>query len=322
MLTIIYPDVLVLQNFCMNYLLLYLTNRLLKLEAKIWRMCLAALVGGIYVMSAFIPGINNLYSFIMKILVSGLMIVIAFSPYKLRDFMKTIIIFYIETFLLGGCIFAIMYMNDYNPEYQGSVFITGNAVVRAYVVGGSIIATLFVKLGFDFFENHYKMQNRCIDVEVIIDGKSCRVTGLIDTGNSLRDPLTNKPITIMYLEAIKDIFPDEVKKRLEQAKTYSEFLTCILNSVLKPRIRLVPYNALGVENGMLTAVRADVLIASGKNFSSVVKQPVIALYEKPLSSNNEYQALMYPEILGGNRDENNFKAVGSKKIHRKNHRAD
>jgi stage II sporulation protein GA (sporulation sigma-E factor processing peptidase) len=299
---VVYIDVLIFQNFFMNYLLLYITNRFCKCRAKGYRIALAAFVGALYVLIYFYPQLHVLYSMLMKFLVSALIIVIAFSPYKIIQFLKITIIFYITGFFIGGCIIAIMYLNNYNIEFINSVMVA-DSTIRYYIIVGSIVATVLVKLGFDYFENFYSMDKSQITIEIFLNKKSCSLNALIDTANSLRDPMTNAPVIVAYFKSIIDILPDDIKSEIEHNENYDATIKNIINSSLRTRIRMIPFKALGVENGMLTGIRADLAVARQKTKSRIVRQPVIALYESPVSNNDVYQALAYPEILRGNIDE-------------------
>lgn len=79
--------------------------------------------------------------------------------------------------------------------------------------------------------------------------------------------------------------------------SYEIFKKRIMESELKSRIRIIPYKALGVENGVLIGIRMDLVISKHKSKTNVVKEPIIALYNKPISSSGDYQALTYPGII-------------------------
>jgi stage II sporulation protein GA (sporulation sigma-E factor processing peptidase) len=299
MKTIVYPDVLIIQNFFMNYLLLYLVNRLCSCRAKTWRIALGALIGAAYVVVVFFPDLKILYSLIMKVLVSVLMIVIAFFPYKFSRFLKLFIIFYLEAFILGGCIIAIIYLSNYNIQFTNNVFITGNSFIRNFIVMGSIIGIVLVKIGFDYLEGYYSGERNRVPLEIITNKGTSIIIALIDTGNSLKDPVTNAPVIIVYYKAVLDIFPDDIKKTAREGMSYHEIQKALMNSSYKSRVRAIPYKALGTNNGLLFGIRADRAVVRMKRKTYAVDNPIIALYENPLSSGGEYDGLIYPEIIRG-----------------------
>ncbi|SKA83482.1 stage II sporulation protein GA (sporulation sigma-E factor processing peptidase) [Caloramator quimbayensis] len=293
---VVYIDVLLLENFFMNYLLIYLLKRLCKYKTKEWKMILASLFGAFYVIFIFYPDFQFLYCLLMKFLMSIIMLIIAFTPRKIRDILKIVILFYIEAFIIGGSILAIFYLTYKEIDIASGTFLLTN-ISSNYIIIGILIAIILVKIGFDYLENFYGTEKNKIEIQIILDNKRCSITALIDTGNTLKDPVTNVPVIVVYQKSLLDIFPDELKKCIADDYDYESITKIIISSQLKSRIRIIPYRALGTENGILIAIRADMAIVKYKNKCNVIEEPIIALYNKPISVYGDYQALAYPEIL-------------------------
>ncbi|TDT61851.1 sigma-E processing peptidase SpoIIGA [Fonticella tunisiensis] len=292
---VVYIDILIFENFFMNYLLLYVINRFCKCKAKWWRMAVAALTGALYVFVIFFPDLHIFYSLIMKLLISMIMNVIAFLPYRIKDFIKILIMFYIEAFIVGGTIFGFFYLGNQQLEVANGTFMID--IPANYIIGGSIAAIILVKIGFDYFENYYSREKNKVELQIILNDRCCNVTALIDTGNSLRDPLTNQPVIVVNMNSVYDIFSDDVKQALFKKQQSSSIYDAILSTTMKSRIRIIPYRALGVDNGMLTGVRVDTVIVRHKSRTRIIQGAIIALYNKPISNQGDYQALAYPEIV-------------------------
>lgn len=297
---VIYIDVLIVENFFMNYLLLYFINRFCKCRTKKWRIIIAALIGAFYVLVVFYPDLQKFYSVIMKFMISVLMIIAAFSPHELKKFFKILVLFYLEAFIIGGFLLGIFYLNNPTPEIiNGALFISSISPSPEYIIIGSIIAIVLIKFGFDYFEGYYVNDKTSVQMDIVLNNKKCRVTALIDTGNSLKDPITNVPVIIVYYKTIIDILPEELKEAILMDYSYEIFKKRIMDSELKSRIRIIPYKALGVENGILVGIRMDLVISKLKSKTNVIKEPIIALYNKPISNAGDYQALTYPGIIKG-----------------------
>jgi stage II sporulation protein GA (sporulation sigma-E factor processing peptidase) len=292
---VVYVDVLFLENFFMNYLLLYFVNRFCRCSAKVYKLLLSSAAGALYIFVIFYPSLQMFTSIIIKIVVSLIMLFIAFSPCSIKAFIKLTIIFYIEAFCIGGCTLGIYYLGkqaSFDPNIQIHIS-------PEFFITSILIALLLIKLGFDYFDNYFRAEKNKIELQILLDKKECTLTALIDTGNSLKDPLTNLPVVIVYFKAIYGILPDNFKNRFEHNGDYTSIMEIIMNSSLKPRIRLLPFKALGTENGLLTGIKIDMIIARTKNKAVIISNPVIALYDKPISIDDDYQALAYPEILKG-----------------------
>ncbi len=297
---VIFIDVLIIENFFMNYLLLYFINRFCRCRAKTWRIIVAAFIGAMYVLVVFYPGLHLFYSVLMKFMISLLMIVVAFSPHEIKRFIKITILFYLEAFIIGGFLLGIFYLTNRATEIiNGTLYISSISASPEYIIFGSTIAIILVKFGFDYFEGYYINEKTKIELELILNQRRCCITALIDTGNSLRDPITNVPVIIVYYKSIVDILPDEIREVIINDYSYELIKGRVMESELKSRIRIIPYKALGVENGVLIGIRVDLAISTLKSKTNVVKEPIIALYNKPISNAGDYEALTYPGIIKG-----------------------
>ncbi|KMT21414.1 sigma-E processing peptidase SpoIIGA [Clostridium cylindrosporum] len=287
----VYIDVLMFQNIAMNFFLLYLLSRLTNISSKWWKIILAALIGSLYVFVLFVPRLHIFYSLIFKIIVSFIMILVAFTPKGFKKFIRLTLVFYTEAFLLGGGIIGLFYLIYGDINTLDSAFLLSK-ISPGFIIVGSIITTIFVKIGFDVFESYSREEESKVELEVYIDGKSCILKGFIDTGNYLKDPLNGSKVVVSCLYALKDIIPIE-KIDISNFEINKEFRDCIAAS----RLRIIPYKAIGVDNGILTGIKTDMVIAKSKNKVKVNKGVTVALHNKSFLGDGAYDAIAYPEIL-------------------------
>lgn len=286
----IYIDVLIFQNIAMNFFLLYLLSRVTNNTSKFWKIFLAAFVGSLYVFVLLIPSLHIFYSFIFKVVVSLIMLLIAFTPRNIKKFIKLTCVFYTEAFLLGGGIIGFFYLIYGDINTLDSAFLLSKISSR-FIIIGSIFTTLFVKIGFDVFESYFKEKDLTVELEIYIDGKSCTIKGFIDTGNYLKDPLNGSKVIVSYLNALKDIIP------VDKLKDINSYCSSPKEDSIFSRIRIIPYKAVGVENGTLTGVKTDMIIARSKNNVKVNKDITVALHSSSFLGDSSYEAIAYPEIL-------------------------
>lgn len=255
-----------------------------------YKLILASFTGSLYVIVLFLPELHILYSFIFKIIVSIIMVFIAFTPREIKKFLKLIFLFYTEAFILGGGIIGFFYLIYGDINTLDSVFLLSKISTK-FIILGSFIASLFVKIGFDIFENYYKEKEYSVELEIYINGKSCKVNGLIDTGNHLRDPRDGTKVIVTYINALKDIVSKDEIYNIGEVKENS------ISSNIASRIRIIPYKAVGVENGMLTGIKTDLVLAKSKNKVKANKDVTIAFHDKSFLGGEGYDAIAYPEIL-------------------------
>ena len=85
-------------------------NRLYtKMKLKHIKLIISALLGGIYSILAYTNVLQIYSNIIAKILLSVVMVYIAYNPRNIKLLTKQIIIFYLTSFVFGGCSFALLY---------------------------------------------------------------------------------------------------------------------------------------------------------------------------------------------------------------------
>ena len=81
----IYLDIILLENLCMNYIILFATGLINKVVIKQIRIILASILGGIYAIASFFP-ISEIYSgLVLKIILSIVMIYVSFVPKNAKN---------------------------------------------------------------------------------------------------------------------------------------------------------------------------------------------------------------------------------------------
>ena len=113
----VYLDVVLIENLCMNYIILFATSYILKIKQKHIMMILSSLLGGIYAIATYM-GVLKIYSNIFfKIILSIIMIYLAFTPNTIKLLIKELIFFYLISFVFGGCAFALLYFIKPRPFF-------------------------------------------------------------------------------------------------------------------------------------------------------------------------------------------------------------
>ena len=110
----IYIDIIFLENLFMNYIILFATGTIIKAPIKIIRTFVSSTIGSIYAIISYMSILEIYSSTFLKIILSMVMIYIAFNGKTLKQFLKQLIIFYLTSFTFGGVAFAFLYF--VNPE--------------------------------------------------------------------------------------------------------------------------------------------------------------------------------------------------------------
>lgn len=289
----VYVDEVIANNLVMNCAILYLTARLAGISYRFWRLVGAALTGSLYLLVLFLPVGAYLYNFAAKLLLSVVMLVIAFGWLSWRRFLLVWALFLGISFMVGGVVMGISSLvASTGNEIAGYRFLWPGILVALLLVGvaGRKGNLLRRRIAAAFFR---------VPVILHVGTAKIELEGLIDTGNQLRDPVTRDPVVVVELEALKDFLPGEVREALakEHDPDFPVLATGVKDTAWLRRLRLIPYRSLGKSGGVLVGFRPDMVevLYGGK----VVKtsRVVVAIYRHRLSPEASYNALLHPALL-------------------------
>lgn len=295
---VIYIDVLFAVNFIINYVLLKTSCIFINLKHNTIRMMLGALIGSIYAILIFFPDFSPLYSTLCKLLISMLILASSFTFYSFSSYFKALIVFYMVSFGFGGCVLGVFYFSDIGARL-GAVYSNGifyfNLPWTILAVSG--IAFYIAVRIFDFISRkHFSAKSLKKKLYLTYDNKTAEITALLDTGNSLMDPVSMSPVIIAEYKSIKNLFSSEIRNSLERID--NDNLPHILSEVGEKglRARLIPFSSLGNENGMLLGFIPDKAELRDECGIRTLGKCVIAIYEKNLTCDRSYGALLNPYL--------------------------
>lgn len=295
----IYLDVLFLENLVMNYLILQLTAKFSKSKTSSLRLFLGALLGASYVvLLVLLPGIKVYYTTAAKIALSLAMVAVAFSPERFMSFFKTLAIFYVSTFIFAGGVFAFLYFSESGGFVKNGVVVAWRPR-WTQLFFGIITVGIIVRIFWEILQTKFAREKLLIPLKISFESRIIDLAALVDTGNSLHDPLSNMPVVVVEFKAIKDILPSEIQNIFEQSKEND--LTSVTNIVAGstwfPRFRLIPFTSLGKENGILIGFKPDYIEIGENEEKKGVSNVIIGIYNRALSKNEGYRALLSPELV-------------------------
>ena len=122
-----------------------------------------------------------------------------------------------------------------------------------------------------------------VEAVLILEGRQVTVTALLDTGNTLTDPATGRGVLIVEGEKAAPL----LKQPLGDAELRDPVGT-LARLGESGRFRLLPYQAVGVECGLLLAVRLDRARVGEREYRGVLA----ALSPTRLSDGGAYSALV------------------------------
>lgn len=154
----------------------------------------------------------NLFS---KIILSLVMIYVAFFPKSPKSLFKHIIIFYLTSFVFGGCAFFLLYYIKPQEILYKNGFLTGTYPIKIAFLG-AIVGITLLNIAFKVIKSRLSKNDMFCEVEITFKEKKMSVHTMIDTGNLLKDPLTKTPVIVVEKEALKEIIEWSSLETLEK----------------------------------------------------------------------------------------------------------
>ena len=189
----IYIDIYLLENIIINLFLLLLTFRLLRFDYKKRNVYLAALLGAIYGLVIFC-NVKIFSSVGVKILVPAIMIYISMEKRSFKVVLKSIVVFFMLAFMLSGICFGTVQMQ--NTYLIGQEFIIKNNSAKFIVLSVAVIFIVVTRVA-DLLKDRALVKNFLYDIYITEGTRTVLVKGFLDTGNELREPVTNLPCIIV-----------------------------------------------------------------------------------------------------------------------------
>lgn len=278
-MTVIYIDVLFLLNLVVDYLLLLTTARITGETISRIRLGLGALLGALYAAAQFLPALGWLARPLCKMAFAVLMVLISFGGS--RRLLRLVLVFFAVSAALCGVVVALQLVGSEGLTLESGVLYTGFdarllliTVIVCYVVMSAVLERA---------ARHGGVRRDLCTAEVTIGGATLRLTALRDTGNTLTDPVSNRPVMVAEARALRPLLPAQ----LDPAEPVSS-LSRLQDEMLKKRLRLLPYRAVGVDHGLLLAVRTDRVVIGKRKWDGLL----VALSPTPVSDGGGYQALI------------------------------
>lgn len=303
----IYLDIILIENLIMNYIILFTVSVIMKMKIKQYKIIISSLIGSIYAIMVYMNITKICSNILMKILLSISMCYLAYNPKNLKKLLKELLMFYLISFVFGGCTIALMYIiNPKNVKLKDGVFV-GIYPLKIAVVGG-ILAFIITLIAFKINQNRISTKNSYCKIRIFLNKKNIEVTSLIDSGNMLKEPINNLPVIVVEKEKIKEILPEYILNNIEQMIGGDANYKMIEQI---PKIRIIPFESLGTKNGMLIGIKPDKIQITYNEIYSETKNAIIGIYNSKLSKTNKYNALIGLEILE-RRNKDEFTAINKK----------
>ncbi len=258
----IYLDTLFFMNLVMNLWILLLLKKRFSLETGGFRILAAAGLGAAAYIGLFLLPAFGGWQLLAVCLTLPAMTRIILSKRKKYLWKKVMLQGLLYSFTIAGVLRAVLHKWRLFAGQEITFF---NVLLGAYIC---------VQIGSLCIRKSRQFGRKSICRAVInSSGTKTNVKALLDTGNSLLEPISGKPVCLAEEELLARI-------TLENTLFY----------------RAIPFRSVGCEQGILYGVEIPELTIINEEQCYVVTNVICAGVSQKLSHKNKYQMILHPAL--------------------------
>ena len=283
-MTVVYIDALFLLNFVVDYLLLLCAGRLAGEVLHRGRLALGAALAGAYAAAVFLPGMGFLLHPLCKLAAAVLALLIGYGGS--RRLLRVTLVFFAVSAAFAGGILALELLGGRGLTLENGVF--SSAMDLRLILLSAAGCYVVITLLFQRSARHTAARQELVPAVLTLDGRRVALTALVDTGNTLTDPATGRPVMVAEGEKVAGLFPSGQAPDEADLRDPVAALERLSQAGFLGRCRRLPYQAVGVECGMLLSLRLDGARVGREDYGTLL----VALSPNRLSDGGGYSALI------------------------------
>ena len=176
----VYVELALLENFCMDFTLLYCAKLVAKNPAHIFRLVLASVFGACFAVVSPLFNLGSVLSIIIKLL-SGLIICAVAGKFaSFKAYIKLTALFLAFTALLGGSLIAIFSLAGISYD-AGSGYVLSSVPIGIPLFGALILIIVARKIALKL----KKTDKTEVSCSVYKDENKVSLSGFFDSGNKV-----------------------------------------------------------------------------------------------------------------------------------------
>ncbi len=273
---VVYVEYVFLDNFIIDYALITLARKSLKLSTQKKWLIMASLLGAIFAVINPLLKLSLLVNFILKIFLGLIMVFVSGTFKNIREYFKCFNLFLFFTFSFGGLVTAVFWglglsFNPVNYSHGGEIplFLILGLVFLSYKLSSKVIRN---------FYKRRRITNFSLKCAVKIGGKYFVGHGFLDSGNSLIYNKKDSPIVVCSKK-----FAENLQKQDVLMLSYCD--TVKINTVS------------GEDNLPIYKTEKFLIYFLGK--VNIIDNVMIGVANGTISPNGEFDLLLGPSLIEG-----------------------
>ncbi len=106
------------------------------------------------------------------------------------------------------------------------------------------------------------------------DYNEIELDALMDTGNSLREPISGRPVSVVEEECLLKLAGIKAPEKL----------------------KVIPYHSVGRNNGIMEGYEVPEIVVEGKEESMRWQKVIVGISRNKISANGKYQMILHPDL--------------------------
>lgn len=255
----LYLDVYFAENMLLDGAMLILTLILMGRKLCFLRLLVSSFLGGTAAVLLMLLQLRFGPLYILIVFIMGLLMLwIAMERKTLAELITGVFYFYIMSFVF--------------TKLFGSI---ERLLGIGIAAGIMTICVMGCVIGYMLYRKKKERDNMVYMVCIEDQGRQIELKALFDTGNSLCDPVSGRPVSIVEKDAAISFYMQE-----------------------KPeKYKVIPFHSIGKEHGILKGMEIDKLTIWRGDEKRVLNQAIIAFYEGKLSQDGSFQMILHQGMM-------------------------
>jgi len=265
----VYLDVILVENFIVDMFLLIISFNLMRIKVNNKRLILGAIIGSAYTIVMIFEELSVYSGIIFQLFIAYMINLIILGIKKWRLALKSCVVFVFSSFILSGICYYLC------QKEMGYSFVNGTCIKEfssKNILISLMVIYIFIERVMSLLREKNFVSNFIFKIEININNEKYVVNGFLDTGNELREPVTNLPCILVE----KDVF-----QNLDIAKENCFYIN---------------YSAIGYDGKLVGFEVDNVKIYSDENNFKEIKA-VICPCKEVLNKDREFNALLSRGVI-------------------------
>lgn len=231
---VFYIDTYILVNFCMNLLIIQTTKKITKYRISILQMIIFSLLTTIFSLLFLCKNVNLQLYLLINIISTITLLLVIFKPKSIFEAVRINVIYISVTFAAGGCSYMIINI------FSDNIFLV--------LLPTSVFTYTIISYASELLKKYHNTNSLTHSLIVYLGTKTIKTYCFYDTGNNLKDPISQLPVAVINVDVLETFFPNELITKLKANINTTDIFASYCK---KFKLKLIPYHTVSGDGFML-----------------------------------------------------------------------